>query len=1002
MRVHARHHPAAETVFAEFVAGSSISDILGPNANYCRVEIGGRFIAQAHWSRVRPKVGAIVIITGIPRGGVKNALRLIAFAALAVGMVAITGGAAAIAIPGLTGLAGTVGGTTLFAAGSLSAGLLAGGLGLVGSLFINALLPPSQGALGTGSSSVDTLRSITGTGNQIDPFGAVPCVFGEGLVFPKLAAKPYSELLGDDQYIRMLLDLGEGSPVASDWKIGDSDLSTFTDVETETSVSPALFSMNIDEETAGVALNDDGDSSVKTTSSNAIETSVDLSFASGLFGVDGSGNVIGVTCKVKVEYRLSGSGGTYTTVTASTDGLTISNSAAVPDPDGTFHITNAARKAVRVGIRWKVPGQCDIQITRVATDWGSSSDDGKVGDLTWTVIRSVRSGQVSSTGTLKFAVRIKATDQLSGAISNMSCTLGQAGVPVWDTATSTWTPQVTLNPAWNYRWLLTGCPANPKRISVDRVIDDEIKEWAADCEARGLKYFTNVDSVITIAALMDDMCTAGRATKAQRDGRYGVVRDTPQATPVQVFTPRNSWGFQGARAFNDVTHALRVQFTNPDADWQQDERIVYDDGYGDAAMVAADPTLTLATNFDTLTLKSVPDADAAWHLGRYHLAVGRERPNSYSLSAEIDNLVCSRGDLAWIVNDVIQQDVASGRITDLEEDDDGNVTVITIDEGLARQDGGVAVRVRRDDGTFIQTAATLLGDGEFGHVLSLAVAQAGVKRGDLAVYGPAGQEVIPVKIKQIEPAADLEAKLTFVDDAPAVLNADAGTPPPWTSSITGQAQVQAPAPPSTVTVNSSQLLSTSDDGGVTQPVMMVAVTGPWSGISRTGAPTLDHVEVRYRTEDPVGAWTTIALPNGELATTIYGITRGIDYQVEARAVGSTGRASAWTAVTHTTQGATLGPNEVPVLSTTDIDSLTGRALLTWTPVPQADVSYSLQYSEDGGSTWTYEASPGNATSQYVFIPDGADRFYRVQAVTYAGVAGDWSNYVELISPTTPP
>src|SRR4051812_20807285 len=106
LRVYARAHPAAETVYAEFRSGLSLAEILGPGARMCRVEVGGFTVPEKYWHLVRPKIGVAVVITRMPQGGsVKSIFRLVAFAALAVGLALITGGAAALAVPGLTGLA---------------------------------------------------------------------------------------------------------------------------------------------------------------------------------------------------------------------------------------------------------------------------------------------------------------------------------------------------------------------------------------------------------------------------------------------------------------------------------------------------------------------------------------------------------------------------------------------------------------------------------------------------------------------------------------------------------------------------------------------------------------------------------------------------------------------------------------------------------------------------------------------------------------------------------
>lgn len=839
--VTARPHPMSmEIVQAEFPAGLSIAEILGPEAKACRVEIGGMTIPEEWWPRIRPKPGHAVIITRFPEGGsAKSIFRIIAFAALAIGVVAITGGAAAIALPGLAGFA--TGGATLFAAGSISAGILAAGVGLVGSLIINALIPPSTpGAATTATDSTNLLSSITGTGNQVNRYGAIPCAVGIIKYFPPYAALPYTELSGDDQYLRCLFDLGYGDPDPSEMQIGDTDLASYTDVETEIGTNPSLFSQDITEAAAGDALNTDGNTATRTSATAADELSVDLSFASGLFGVDSNGNNVAVTCKVKVEFALTGTGA-WTTVGPSTAGLTISTTAASANTDGTIHVVNGERKAIRVGVRWKVTnGQYDVRITRVSTNWGSSISSAEVGDLTWTVIRSIRYSTVSTTGTKKLAMRIKATDQLSGSISQFNCILSQP-IPVWYSSSSTWVTEFSTNPAFVFRWLLKDCPANPRRIDISRIDDDGIKDWAVECDDKEYCYSNSLDQATTLYQLIKDVAAAGRASFNIRNGLYGVVRDEVQTTPVQVFSPRNSWAFGGNRAFPDSVHALRCQFINEEADFQQDERIVYDDGYGDAGMVAANPSLTPATNFEQLTLAGCTNANAAWRLGRYHLAVSRLRPNTYFWNADIENLVCERGDLVLFANDVIGVGIGQGRIkeTTLETPTDPSspVVAIVIDEKVVCVTGKTyAVRVRRAGGTISLTQATPVTYDVETSLLNLFPPIAGISPGDLVLFGELGNDSIPLVITKIEPDADFSAKITAVDAAPAVLDADSGTPPTWVSEITGQPWLDAPNPPDLLIIDSDQLQGSPNDGGNTSPVMNINVTGPWSGTGFTNLP----------------------------------------------------------------------------------------------------------------------------------------------------------------------
>ena len=97
------------------------------------------------------------------------------------------------------------------------------------------------------------------------------------------------------------------------------------------------------------------------------------------------------------------------------------------------------------------------------------------------------------------------------------------------------------------------------------------------------------------------------------DGKYSVIIDRERSTPVQHFTPRNSWGFKASKTFPQESHAIRARYVEPDQDWQQDEIIVYDDGYSEDN----------ATFFQESEYFGVTDSSQAFRLGRFELAAKR-------------------------------------------------------------------------------------------------------------------------------------------------------------------------------------------------------------------------------------------------------------------------------------------------------------------------------------------------------------------------------------------
>ena len=178
------------------------------------------------------------------------------------------------------------------------------------------------------------------------------------------------------------------------------------------------------------------------------------------------------------------------------------------------------------------------------------------------------------------------------------------------------------------------------------------KTWHDDCAAASREFNAVIDYSVAVSDVIQDVAAAGRASPMLIDGLWSVVEDKPQTVPIQHFTPRNTYTYQGNKAFTDLPQALRVRFINRDNGWLQDEQIVYDDGY-DASNT---------TEFEVLELPGVTDATQAWKDGRYHIATARLRPETYSFYADIEHIVCTRGDLIRFTHDVPLFGLMSARV----------------------------------------------------------------------------------------------------------------------------------------------------------------------------------------------------------------------------------------------------------------------------------------------------------------------------------------------------
>jgi hypothetical protein len=294
-----------------------------------------------------------------------------------------------------------------------------------------------------------------------------------------------------------------------------------------------------------------------------------------------------------------------------------------------------------------------------------------------------------NTALAKTALSVLATNQLSGQIEGINA-LVQTHCWDWDQASNTWIIRDTNNPASLFLYVLTH-PANPQRIVGGTVTEpylvnptdiatkvnlDKIKYWHNFCNqtrtytdrynvVHTFKYTYNsvMSNQRSVLEVLRDICAAGRASPALVDGKWTVNIDEEKTVNgvlqvVQHFSPHNSWGFEGVKALPKTPDALKIRIYDEDADYRENELIVYNTGYDEYDGVGVKG----AELFESITLPGVTNKWHATDLGKWHFAQIKLRPEVYTLNTDIEYLVCNRGDLVKVTHDVPMWGLASGRI----------------------------------------------------------------------------------------------------------------------------------------------------------------------------------------------------------------------------------------------------------------------------------------------------------------------------------------------------
>lgn len=842
---------------------------------HAHVFLGEEMVAREWWGRVRPKAGQVIAVRVVPEksggggGGGKNPLRAVLTIAVMAASLAMGPALGAMILgPELAT-------TTLFSMGALTvtAGGLIGGaiISAVGNLMINALIPPPKpGAIGDlsrgGASSdraSDTL-SITGSSNQAGPFGPVPTVLGRHRVFPKKAAREYTEVQGNDQYLRCLFDFGYGPLEVAELRIGATPIEQFEGVEMELRPgwdddSPiTLYSNTIREDGYNLKVTQAGGRQIVETRDQADEILLDVGFA-GLVYFDDSGNRKDNSVTLRVEWRAVGTE-TWTLHVEET-------------------ITGATESAIRHG--WRIvtgqPGRYQVGVTRLTADNTSTRYRN---DSFITAARTVQYVYpVRKSGRCLLALRIKATNQLTGVIDQLNGVASRI-YRVWDGSAFAW--QTSRHPAWAYLYLITGA-ANPKRKADSQVNLGNLKAWADGDPGRTFDAVLDYDS--TVFEILRDVAAAARVAYGKPSGKYGVVRDVPQTTPAQVFTPRNSWGFKGTRTFTPAIHGFRCKYIEPARDWSPQEVVAYADGYDEST----------ATKLESLDMFGGTDRTQAWKDGRFHLAQLQLRPENYEFFADIEHIVCERGDLIRCAHDVPLWGGGSGRVKALIKDGEDRITGVRLDERMVMEAGKhYVLRVRGVDhaGGFAHSLATEPGESDILTFLAVPPLGAEPAQGDLAVFGEADRETVPLLVKSIHPGSNLTARLVCVDAAPAIHQADQGPIPAWDPMISVPALYRPkPAQPAVAEIITDERAIVRGAGGALICRIRIILA------PRSGAVTVDRIESQVRPTGSGEAWTALpALSPFATEIVVAPVAMGEIYDLRLRAVSLGGIPSDWTLI----------------------------------------------------------------------------------------------------------
>lgn len=373
-------------------------------------------------------------------------------------------------------------------------------------------------------------------------------------------------------------------------------------------------------------------------------------------------------------------------------------------------------------------------------------------------------------------MKIKATDQLSGAIDKFNCE-AHSLLRTWDGTKFVW--EYTSDPAWIYADLLTGT-VNQRPKSDDRIDWDKLKLWA-DSNSE-LVYLDDEDEVPipaqtkhtcnfildyeeTLFNVLKSVAAVGRATLDIRDDYYSIIFDEPKTVKKQIFSNLNSSGFKSSKVYTQTPDAIKVSYVDPGSEWQLRDVIVYNDG----------KNVFNSEIIEEISSPMTTSHNEAWRLGRLWLKEAILRQETSTITVDLDWLECSRGDLVGLQMDVMKTGGSACRVSEV------NGTVLELDSSPTLNGNGVEFfELRPNNGEIIE------GNVAFYHVSNpkqVDIGVVGAREGDLIVFNSISESTYDVLVKQISVNADYTAQLTFIEYAPEMFDLETDLIPVYDPQI---------------------------------------------------------------------------------------------------------------------------------------------------------------------------------------------------------------------------
>ncbi|MFN3302805.1 MAG: host specificity factor TipJ family phage tail protein, partial [Roseateles sp.] len=528
------------------------------------VSIGGAQVSRLMWSRTRPRHGQLVECRRVAGRQVLTlvAVVFVAWVTMGGGLAAMGVGAqagmsaGAIAASGVGGLAGALGMSAGFAALVVNAGAM-----MLGAMVVNKLLAPPRPRMPSfEAQTVSQTYSVSGGRNAKRPYEPLPVIFGQLRVVPDYATDPYTWFNGDDQYQYVRLHAGINCGRVDELRIGSTDITSYTDVTVSRSGFPGSTEQltdwsNVDSIAGGTL--DGGGYVTRTSSAGAVALAVDV--GASLYKVNDDGSMARADVVIEVQYRQTGTSGSWLPFFGSTAGKTL-----------TSYKTSPLRRTFEV--KGLAPGQYDVRMRKLTANVSSTRE---ANGVEWGTLRSYQRDNGNYSRYPQVGISIKAGGQINGALDAVNWLATAQPTAVW--TGSAWVYQETSNPGAQILQFARGLFDDDGRLQAglglpDSQIDIEgLKAFTLHCAAGGYRFDAWLDQPMSCEDVLNAMAAAGQGTIGWPNGKLSVLyvhEDQPLEAVVNMANIKKG-SFRVDYATRALAEELEISWLDRDAGYVQ-------------------------------------------------------------------------------------------------------------------------------------------------------------------------------------------------------------------------------------------------------------------------------------------------------------------------------------------------------------------------------------------------------------------------------------------------